>query len=643
MKHLLRGYAIFSRRVSLFFCLILAVLIFPSVCFSDENPYAAELKKAASEKKLAQSRTWEVLLHYKPVRGGVESLVDDPFFFLALGGKRNPEVELNATIDALFDASTDEKTNPRCRFVARHEWLIKELSIDVSKLPAINCAMFNEAMRNINPKSAALVFSAAHINAPASMFGHTFLRIDSDKESKLVSFAANYAALPTDTNGLIYAFKGVFGYYQGFYSILPYYTKVQEYNDMDQRDMWEYKLDLTEAEVRMMVYHLWEMKDLYTYYYFFDENCSYTIMFAMEAARPELRLTDGFGFSVIPVDTLRKIRDSGIIKEVEYRPSRSSKIRHVASLVGRSGSKTAIAVAKKEIEPESVLSSGIPATEKIEILDLAAEYSQYRYTKEKMEKGEFQRRFLAILKARGTIAEKSENVYSVPTPAGPEAGHRSKSFSLGIGTDSGRFYEEIRLRPAYHNLLDPKEGFIDGSQIEFFSLGARHYPERNNGELEYFDFLNILSLTPRDIFFKPLSWKVRTGFVQRIFPDKDDHLVYRTSAGAGYVAGFGALRPYVTVDGMFDISGRLEDSYALGGGATLGFLLSPAGRYSAHLYVRATSFAFGDTHKTYEAALLQSVKLSQNNSLMLEVKRERTFGIYSTDAALTWRYFFDFI
>ena len=74
-----------------------------------------------------------------------------------------------------------------------------------------------------------MVFASAHMSAPASMFGHTFLRVDSAYESPLLSYAVNYAAtINRSDGGIAYAFKGIFGFYPGYYSILPYYEKVRE-------------------------------------------------------------------------------------------------------------------------------------------------------------------------------------------------------------------------------------------------------------------------------------------------------------------------------------------------------------------------------------------------------------------------------
>ena len=82
------------------------------------------------------------------------------------------------------------------------------------------------------------------------MFGHTFLRVNSSYNSKLLSYAINYAANADKKteNGFLFAIKGLFGGYYGKYNMLPYYEKLKQYRDTEQRDIWEYNLNLTKNE-----------------------------------------------------------------------------------------------------------------------------------------------------------------------------------------------------------------------------------------------------------------------------------------------------------------------------------------------------------------------------------------------------------
>ena len=231
---------------------------------------------------------------------------------------------------------------------------VSRLGIPAEQLPAVTCKKLDEALAVADPKRAVLVFPSAHINSPASMFGHTLLRIDNSYQSELLAYSVSYAAVSTETNGMAYAFKGIFGLYPGRYSILPYYEKVKEYTDIEHRDIWEYHLNLTEEETRRMVLHVWEVQGTFSDYFFFDENCSYNLLFFLEAARPSVQLTDRFFYWVIPSDTIRVVRDAGFVAAVKYRPSQGTKIRFIASQLSRDDQLLARDVAEGRSAPDSV-------------------------------------------------------------------------------------------------------------------------------------------------------------------------------------------------------------------------------------------------------------------------------------------------
>jgi hypothetical protein len=42
------------------------------------------------------------------------------------------------------------------------------------------------------------------------------------------------------------------------FQMLPYYLKVSEYSDMENRDIWEYHLNLN-VQIDQMLMHIWEV------------------------------------------------------------------------------------------------------------------------------------------------------------------------------------------------------------------------------------------------------------------------------------------------------------------------------------------------------------------------------------------------
>ncbi|OGV74007.1 MAG: hypothetical protein A3K19_22640 [Lentisphaerae bacterium RIFOXYB12_FULL_65_16] len=245
--------------------------------------------------------------------------------------------------------------HPISRWTARFEWMKEKLAIDTARLPVQACAEFEAVYADIKPRSVVLVFPSAFLNSPASMFGHTLLNVRSWHKSELLNQAITYSAFAQDTNGVLFAVKGICGLYPGYYSVLPYYRKVQEYNDINRRDIWEYDLNLTEPEVRRLMLHTWELRDIYSDYYFFTENCANNLLYLLDAARPGQHLAEQTRPWIIPLDTVRIIRDAGLITEVHYRPSKATRIRYIASLLNAPMQKCAAKVVRGEMTPDAVL------------------------------------------------------------------------------------------------------------------------------------------------------------------------------------------------------------------------------------------------------------------------------------------------
>ena len=157
---------------------------------------------------------------------------------------------------------TDKEQNPQCAFIARYDWLDRQLRFDPKRMARQPCKRFHEWYEALNPNGMTLIFPAASLNNPSSMYGHTLLRIDAkdqDEKTRLLAYAINYAANTAETNGIAFAINGLLGGYPETFSIMPYYLKVREYNDMENRDVWEYELNLTPGEIDLVLMHVWEL------------------------------------------------------------------------------------------------------------------------------------------------------------------------------------------------------------------------------------------------------------------------------------------------------------------------------------------------------------------------------------------------
>ncbi|MCJ8330362.1 MAG: DUF4105 domain-containing protein [Lentisphaeria bacterium] len=539
----------------------------------------------AEKRKLAANADWLSLLHYD----GSKSVVDDPKFFLSTQGKKNAHAELLATIKAFATGDASNAKHAINRFPARLAWLLDEIPEAKTLFKATESAEFKKIWTTLKPQKIKLIFPSQYMNNPASLFGHTLLNIEGWRNEKLLAYSLNYSAITTETNGLVFAFKGVIGSYKGFYSIDPYYQKVQQYSDISMRDVWEYDLNLNAVEIQRLLMHIWEVQSIYSYYYFFDENCSYNLLFALDVARPGLNLIAKFKKPwVLPVDTIKSIKNSGLIESMAFRPSRAAKIKSISSTMTIREKQLAIdlAVAKK-LRSNFSLVAGLEKALQIRIYDLTSELVAINLQEGRISKGDYRKVYLGTLSRRAKLGRTDE--YQIPTPVDPVKGHDSLRLSVGGGTYDKENFIHLGIRGIYHSLDDPWPGYAKGSSIEAVKLDFYYFPDKGDVELRKLELVKISSLSPRDDFFKPKSWRADLG-VESLLPDSDDdfHLSPYFYFSGGYTAGLSnnVVLLYILAGGKANFSGHFDDKHILYSTLESGFLYYHSPTISSQLNVQ---------------------------------------------------------
>jgi len=629
--------------ICLFFFILFANNIFASEA---ENEYLSQLINNAEAKRLYNDRYWNILLHYKPIMNGKESLIDDPVFFLAPDGKKNPQAELKATLQSFFRTPKNDNEHPRCRFPARYFWLKETLGIDEQKLPVVSCNKVKETLHKIEPPKAALIYPSAYIRGPGAMFGHTLLRIDSKTSDDLLSYAVNYAAIvPQTTNVLTYIYKGISGGFKGYYSLKPYYSKIKEYNDLEQRDIWEYELNLTAEEVQNMVLHILELQDIYSDYHFLGENCAFNLLFLLEAARPSLKLTEQYwnrlGFWVIPSDTIEVIRGAGLISKIDYRPALATRINYYSAISKPTIRNLAFDIATQRSEPRTVEVINLSDGDKVKSLNLAAEFIQYRYSRMELKQEEYQQQFLAVVKEKNRLDQTSQLKEIMPVPKSPDEGHLPGKASLGFGYANDSFFTEIGWRPAYHSIQDPLPGYKEGAQLNVFDIKGRYYEKNSALKLQSFHLVDMISLAPSTMFISPMSWKFNTGLDQQQLRDGDEHLVYRLNGGGGVAYNTGGLGIiYGMMEADFIAGDSLDNKVDLGIGFTAGSIKQIREWWQTSFQFRWLYYSLSENSALYQGDLIQTFMVSRNNAITLQTGFDIVPGRFRPAINLGWNYYF---
>ncbi|MFZ1414700.1 MAG: DUF4105 domain-containing protein [Defluviicoccus sp.] len=491
----------------------------PAAAQSDPA-YLDELVAEAEHRDLAGTPEWRALVHYGAdlTGGGLSGLVDNPKYYSASSGKTDPRAELVATLASFFaPMPTDgSDAHAQCRRPARFRWLKEILAFDRGRLTEYRCPAFDEWLGDVDPGSMTLIFPAAFLNNPSSMFGHTLVRIDPPQgpaDARLVSYTIHFAADHHGEEGAVFAVKGLAGGYRGYFSLLPYYEKVTQYSDIENRDIWEYELTFTPDEIRRLLENLWELNQEPIDYYFFSTNCSYVLLSLINVARPALELTRKFPVYAVPVDTVRALTDEpGLVRGAVFRPSLRTRIGRLQALMPADHQRRALDLAEGTLSPDTPTVTRLPSTEQARVLELAESVLRYRRDTGALSRGEMAPRAIKLLHARArlTLPSPVADTADAAPPRRPEEGHLSARVAAGVGMTGERPFAELRLRAVYHDLLDPPAGFVEGAAIELFGLRVRQY---GGGAplVEEVTAVAIQSLSPRDEVFRPLSWKTWIG------------------------------------------------------------------------------------------------------------------------------------
>lgn len=577
---------------------------------------------------VANKQQWAHLLHYRnhPFTGRYMSQNDSQNFFLAENGKRSLLAELQADLQAFQRTGQPDNLSAQCQFPARYHWLKQQFSaVEFVDQP---CSDLEQWQAEMSAAYLTLIFPASHINSPSSMYGHTFIRMDKkdSKSNKLLSYSVNFAANadPSD-NELVFTWKGLTGGYPGVVSVLPYYAKTNEYSHMEYRDIWEYKLNLSKEETDQFVRHVWETKETFFDYFFFDENCSYRLLGLLDASSERIDVTDDFTFTAMPVDTIRALQKRGIVAAKEYRPSAASKMEHKSAQV----SEQVLVGAKKLVEQQYEIPfvlADLTEQEKTQSLEVAYAYARYLAVKKKQANPELRKRTLAILSARSKHPV-SAGFTDVPVPEySDDQGHLSQRLSLKTGAafyDSAKGSEhlgfaDINYRIAFHDVMDLPQGFVPGSQIQMGSLDLRVW-EDGKARMQQFQIIDILSLSHQTDLQQPVAWSVSGGLDRFIGPDAELYGYLNVGFGRAWLHSTG--RFYGLVDTQLKADNQFHKGAQFSLGPRFGWLWQGE-KIQAQLEANWQGLSLID--KTKRTAFNANVgwRLSTNLQLKLEAKSE---------------------
>ena len=510
-----------------------------------------DVVRQALELRLDQNRQWWNLLNYRrDYYFWKRSQADSPKFFLSEKGRWSPREELITMIRQIYNPQFTEKSpdgslneRAQCLFPGRFLWLQRNLKN--VQWPEVNCQRFDNFKNILNAHSVTYVFSSYYLNNPSSAYGHSFLRLNRGEHAEggrhfeLLDFGVGYSAIPTSSNVLVYSLAGIFGFFPGRFEANPYYYKVREYNDFESRDLWEYDLNMSQDEVNLLVAHVFELDRGGFDYVYTSENCSYRILAALDAVNPSWNLIPRTKVEVVPSDTIRLVyKTPGLVTAVHYRPSsRAIFMTRLESLP-----KDLQKAVKQFSVDENIekLVANRNELEKQQLLDTAMDYVDFKFAEDVLkEKGHFALK-KKILMARSEVSLISPPlVVPAPIQESPGVAHESSRFHIGYLNRDNSGAITLGHSFALHDLLDPVIGYPANSQIGMMDFDARLGTEQNRTlQVEEFNFVNIISLSPSTDFNSTPSWRFQLALKRTYKDDCQNCLPLSINGGIGYSKEF---------------------------------------------------------------------------------------------------------
>lgn len=618
-----RTQAAHTTRVACFFVLMsLPVIVSGEVSSSFDKAASAVV-----ELRLYDDPEWLALGHYRRDKAGWRSSIDDPEFFLSATGRTDPQAELLSTIQAMYGEPEAPGKPVLSRYIARCVWLRERLATIGETVPPFFQSDFDQRFAtNEMPTKIILAFPSPSADGVSSAFGHLFLIFARSDRSRLLAPTASYAALVDADAGLFYPFLGLCGGFKSYFTMLTHADRLKEYGSIASRDIWEYELDLNPHEVARLFRHTWELRQIYSHYYFLTKNCAYGILRLLDVARPGLCPSsfDQKAF-VVPIDVVRHLQKAGLVNSVRYIPSTLTEMRQVgASLSWRDKLMARKIAHGKMLSGRAVCQIPDPV-KRADIISAAMLLSKLRVYAGDSTVGEHKQILSSIIGAAAETPLGEGYEMTSAAPPTPEQAHRLSRVLAGTVHRNDSMYWLIGVRPAYHDFLDPAVGMDAGTQLQILNseiLGDE------SGKIAAWRLciFETKVLKVSDALYRPLSYQFGADLTYWHEDEAQEQWNGVLKGGLGYAyAPFIRTRLFTMWDAQLQSRSLGNDSWG-GIGPSLGMVADLLWGLQGFVEGRYQWKAIGSTGDRYEWTSGVSISLNERMSVACQYSEEKFAG-----------------
>lgn len=571
----LKGRTLTNKVRPFIFCFFLFILISPV----QANDSAHYIEKATTL-NLAQDPFWLNLLHYH----GHHTQLRSQEFFLSDRGKYDPQAELEATITAYFTNKHNIKrpeTDPdvQCLFPARYMWLHEKLSLPNYQTDlTTQCPLMSEWTRINDIEAVSVMFVSSYLGNPASSFGHLMMNFklkgNEDLEGLLDTSVSFGAVVPPNENIILYVLKGLFGGYESSFTNKFFYAHDQVYSNREFRDMWEYKLNLSEDQKKMLIYHAWELLGYRYRYFFLTANCAHRVAVLLDIFIEEEVYDTNFPIYVPEFlfhrlqeidDDRREQGKEGLIESITFIPSAQRKLYYETLNLSDEEREAYRHITNNREIPLGHQLQQVKLESRINVLNALLAYQYYKLmatddggNNKDQELVEYKNKILLERLKLPSRVEEPLDIPEIPSP---------REVSPPTTVHTGFVVEESGESFATAGLTVFRKESVGLNSLEFNEIVALSLNIGISDEDVFFDRFDVLKIRDFKTLYlpeaneSPFSWQMRIG-VDRYDHEGKSAYDYMADGGVGYVK---QLNEYGIVYGFVNASVHSLDQQYLTG------------------------------------------------------------------------------
>ena len=495
--------------------------------------YANSQQKTIVEKaislKLYDSHVWKNLLHVK----GNKPSINHPSFLCSFP-KFSLKNELKMTIESFFNTKVKDDKSTICKYPARYVWLKDQLSLTDRDFPTVNCKSFNQYLEKTGAENLKLVFVSENTTSPSSMMGHIFFKLSGiDKKNIKREHAVSFFTVIDTLNIPSLLVQSTITGMKGFFLLRPYKEQVDRYLKEENRNIWEYTLNLSKGEKQLIYFHFWELKDVKIKYLFTGFNCA-TIVHDM-LSMGSIKLENNYHLWITPKDVIKDAKKNKIIKNVSLKASNKWQIKMLLDELKESKNTMFL---NNSYYHDIKSFNNLKYSHDIKTMYLEKElllsYTEYMYHNNEINSTVFDN-IHKIIEIKKTNV-KNDYMLDLIKYKNPLNTFNDTQASLAYVYKNNKKYLGLSFLPASNTLFDDNREYFGESDLKImaFNILANKYKIK----LDSFDLYSMKSLVPWDTFTGGVSSALKLNYESHYDKKLGDFKAYNISVGLGYTKQF---------------------------------------------------------------------------------------------------------